>query len=137
MNDAQGGYLICKCRLCGNIIKGWKTFPNLLLGLQNLEVDWNSPISSGKMHLCEDGRLGFVDVVGGENYRWNISQRAIPSFSVEILEKVEQLIKQMDSNFDLSKEEYSALPHSLLALINSIPTLLAMAKRSLEIKPYS
>lgn len=69
----DGGTLLYKCRLCGEL-KGGMHAPHLLISLAHVSSGLKQPADWGplgasvlhSLHNCADGRLGLADLVGGE-----------------------------------------------------------------------
>ena len=72
---SEGGYILQKCRLCGEIIRPLGV-PSVMLALLSithgigLPEAWGVPfqLHMNSQHSCADGRTGVTDVIGGEPY---------------------------------------------------------------------
>lgn len=78
---SEGGYLLEKCRLCGEIERQigvpllWLAILHITAGVEVPE-SWHGSgrLHKQSQHRCKDGRLGLTDVIGGEPYNWEASQ---------------------------------------------------------------
>lgn len=65
------GFLVYKCRKCGNIVKNTHvpdvdTAIILIVSGNTLPEKWGGTARIIDIHSCEDGSIGVSDLIGGE-----------------------------------------------------------------------